>query len=176
MNLWLGDLVRRQGKLGEAEVLYRDHLRACRRILGDEHPRTLAAMKGLARLLREMDRLEEAERLGAESVRKGRHYWLNERPQGAATLLLDHARTLTALGRYAEAEAELREAKAMCELLGEVANPPRLRRFRRRIAEAFTELHEGWHAAEPGLGYDMEAAEWRARLEEAEAQESGESM
>jgi tetratricopeptide (TPR) repeat protein len=166
VNLWLAGLLREQGRFDDAEPFLRDHLEANRRLRGDEHPATLFAMNSLAMLLREMGRLEDAEGLGAEVVRKGRFTWLDERPQSAAVFLLEHARTLTALDRLAQAETELREAKAMCERPGTIANPPRYRRFQRDLAEAFAELYEARHVAEPGRGHDVEAAEWRAKLAE----------
>ena len=38
----------------------------------------------------------------------------------------------------------------------------------RKLIKRVISLYESWHAAEPGKGYDAKAAEWRARLPEAE--------
>ena len=60
----------------------------------------------LAGLLRQMGELDEAERLGAEAVERGRPVFLDRRP-GVELLLLGHAQTLAALERFDRAEAEL---------------------------------------------------------------------
>ena len=36
--------------------------------------------------------------------------------------------------------------------------------------EALVKLYESWDAAEPGKGHDAKAAEWRAKLDEFNAQ------
>ena len=48
------------------------------------------------------------------------------------------------------------------ESIPEAARTLRLRQALERIVK----LYESWDAAEPGQGYDAEAAEWRAKLRE----------
>ncbi len=43
-----------------------------------------------------------------------------------------------------------------------------LERRTRQLAEAFIDLYDAWHTAEPGEGYDAQAAEWRAKLPDTE--------
>ena len=161
----LGDVLGDQGKLEEAEPYLREALEGLRRFWGDEHNRTLWAMNSLGTLLRETGELEEAERLGAEAVERGRGLWPHERPPGGAWFLMDHARALTALKRFEQAETELLEALAMFEDTGvPVWNRPWFERFSSELTEAFAELYENWHAAEPDAGHDAKAAEVRARI------------
>ncbi len=90
---------------------------------------------------------------------------MNERPSGAARFLLGHARTLIALERFEQAEAELLETHPMFEDSGvPIRIPENFRKHTRKLAEAFVDLYEAWHAAEPDAGYDAKAAEWRAKL------------
>ena len=44
-------LLKAQGKLDEAEPLYRDELAACKETLGDKHPDTLASVSALVVLV-----------------------------------------------------------------------------------------------------------------------------
>ena len=37
--------------------------------------------------------------------------------------------------------------------------------------ERLAKFYESWHAAEPGQGYDAKAAEWRAKLRQADKAE-----
>ena len=57
-----------QGKLSEAEPLFREALEARRRTLGDSHPDTLNSIDNLASLLRDQGKLNEAEPLYREAV------------------------------------------------------------------------------------------------------------
>jgi len=57
-----------QGKLDEAEKLYRTALEARRRVLGEDHPDTLASMNSLGDLMRELHRHAEAEELLTKTV------------------------------------------------------------------------------------------------------------
>ena len=149
----------------------REALEGWRSTKGDEHWRTHWALHYLANLLRDRDKLDEAERLGAEAVRKGRQTWVNERPQGAARFPLGHARTLIALERFEQAEAELLETQAMFEDSGvPIRIPENFRKHTRKLAEAFVDLYEAWHAAEPEAGHDAKVADWRKKLTAAEAE------
>jgi tetratricopeptide (TPR) repeat protein len=107
----LAELLRLQGKLGDAEPLYREALAARRRDLGDEHPLTLKTIAGVASLLRGVCRLAEAEPLYREALAARRR-----------TLGHAHASTLRSIicmgvllsdqGRLDEAEPLFREALA----------------------------------------------------------------
>ena len=57
----LGDLLQKQGKLEEAEVLYRRDLEGRERVLGLDHPSTLTSVINLGSLLYKQGKLEEAE-------------------------------------------------------------------------------------------------------------------
>ena len=97
--------------------------------------------------------------------------WAWERPQAGASFLVGHARTLTALGRFQQAEDELLEALAMYEDTSVlIKNPHRFQKFTAQLFEAFVELYGAWHTAEPDKGYEGKAAEWRAKLQEVEGQ------
>ena len=61
-------LLKTQGKLGEAEPLYREALDGRRRTLGDSHPSTLTSINNLAGLLQAQGKLGEAEPLYRESL------------------------------------------------------------------------------------------------------------
>ena len=71
------------------------------------------------------------------------------------------ARTLVTLGHYADAEPLLLDAAGHCDR-SDVARWW----HGRAVVEEALRLYEAWHAVEPEKGYDDEAAEWRAKLEE----------
>ncbi len=59
----LGHVLNRQGRLDEAEPLFRESVEGRRQSFGVEHPSTLYATSSLAALLRARGRLDEAEAL-----------------------------------------------------------------------------------------------------------------
>ena len=59
----VASLLKAQGKLGEAEPLYREALAARRETLGDRHPDTLASINNMAALLKALGKPGEAETL-----------------------------------------------------------------------------------------------------------------
>eukprot|EP00435_Cladocopium_sp_Y103_P000774 s434_g1.t1 len=59
----LAELLRQQGKMEEAEHLYRRSLAGEEVTLGAQHPRTMSAMNSLAFLLKDQGKLLEAESL-----------------------------------------------------------------------------------------------------------------
>jgi tetratricopeptide (TPR) repeat protein len=65
-------LLQAQGKLSEAEPLYREALEARRRTLGDTHPSTLASISNMAVLLQDQGKLSEAEPLYREALEASR--------------------------------------------------------------------------------------------------------
>ena len=165
-TLWavqfLGTCLHRQGKLEEAERFLREALEGNRSTRGDEHSRTHWAMYYLAELLRARGNFEEAERIGAEAVGKVHH-------AGAELLLIGHAQTLMAMERFEQAEAELHDAQAILEDSGAfISIPDKLKELTRELSEAFTELYDAWHTADPEGGFITKAAEWRAKLPDPE--------
>ncbi len=64
----LATLLQAQGKLGEAEPLFREALDGQRRTLGDSHPDTLLSINNLASLLQAQGKFSEAEALFREAL------------------------------------------------------------------------------------------------------------
>ena len=87
----LARLLQDQGKLSEAEPLFRDALRLRRETLGETHPDTLQSMTNLARLLQAQGKLREAQPLFREALR-GRRDVLGK----------EHADTLTSMTQLAQ--------------------------------------------------------------------------
>jgi tetratricopeptide (TPR) repeat protein len=56
----VGVLLKNQGRLEEAKVLYERALEGREKALGDSHPSTLMTVNNLAILLKQQGRLEEA--------------------------------------------------------------------------------------------------------------------
>ena len=101
----LGSLLQSQGKLEEAEPLYRRGLESRERVLGEEHPDTLTSVNNLGILLRAQGKLEEAEPLYRRGL-EGR-----ERVLGG-----EHPSTLTSvnnLGGLLESQGKLAEAEPL---------------------------------------------------------------
>ena len=83
----LGDLLEDQGKLEEAETLYRRKLKGRERILGIDHPHTLFMVNNLGMLLKDQGKLEEAEQM------------LRRNLEGESKISgVDHRNTLNARG------------------------------------------------------------------------------
>eukprot|EP00931_Biecheleriopsis_adriatica_P019579 TRINITY_DN13305_c0_g1_i9.p1 TRINITY_DN13305_c0_g1~~TRINITY_DN13305_c0_g1_i9.p1 ORF type:complete len:160 (+),score=37.54 TRINITY_DN13305_c0_g1_i9:137-616(+) len=64
----LGALLHSQGKLAEAEPLYREALDGSRQKFGDMHPETLISVSNLGMLLKAQGKLDEAEPLHREAL------------------------------------------------------------------------------------------------------------
>ena len=64
----MGNLLRDQGKLAEAEPLFREALVASRSVLGERHPDTLIATNNLANLLQDVGQADAAAPLFYEAL------------------------------------------------------------------------------------------------------------
>ncbi len=154
----MGLLLKSAGKLAEAEDFLRGAVEGYRRVLGDDHSSTLISVYNLDGLLRTQGKLDEAEELGEEAVGRSREamptgHWLT------AVFLADHARTLVAMERFAEAEPEMLEAHGMF-----VAALGAEQERTVKTGQALVDLYDTWHAAEPAKGFDAKAAQWRKKL------------
>ena len=83
----MGSLLQSQGRFDEAQQFYREALEGQRRVLGDDHPNTLASISNLGTLLVAQGQLDEAEQLFGEALQTRRR-----------TLGDDHPRTLRSIG------------------------------------------------------------------------------
>jgi tetratricopeptide (TPR) repeat protein len=88
----LGNVLRAQGKLAEAEPLLREALEVFRRKLGNEHPGTLKSINYLGLLLRAQGEYDEAEALLREALEGRRRQLGDEHP-----ITLTVSRSLDAL-------------------------------------------------------------------------------
>ncbi len=155
----MGAALRAMGKLDEAMPYYREALDGKRRVLGDDHPHTLQSIYSMGGLLRDLGQLDGAELLGAEAVTTARRVL----PKGhwhAGVYLSGHARTLAAMKRFAEAEAEMLEAY---DTLQKALGSDHKRTI--GVIKHIVNLYDAWHDAEPGKGYNANAAEWKAKLD-----------
>ena len=91
----LGSLLQNQGKLDEAEPLYREDLEASRATLGDRHPDTLASIDMLVSLLIDRGKLDEALPLYREAL-EGRRAKFGDR----------HPETLKVMNKFRALESK----------------------------------------------------------------------
>jgi hypothetical protein len=148
-----------QGKLAEAETLYRDVLDKRRRILGEEHTRTIASMDILGALLTDEGKFAEAEPLLEAAAEKFRQV------KGPT-----HDDTLIATGKLAalrvrqqkfpEAEAMLLAAASSLE------QPNRTARAKEVVYGSLVKLYDAWASRDPGKGYEQKAEQWKLKLAE----------
>jgi tetratricopeptide (TPR) repeat protein len=97
------ELLRRHGKLTEAEPLYWQALEGRRRLLGNDHPDTLHSLDNFAGLLHAQGKLIEAEPLFRESLAARRRLLGNDHPD-TLTSINNFAGWLHAQGKLTEAE------------------------------------------------------------------------
>ena len=133
-----------QGRLAEAEALYREKLAAERAKGGDRAPDTLVALGNLANNLKEQGKPAEAEPLFREALAAGREVKGNEHVS-TMTRAGNLGKVLLAQGKLAEAEPLLVEAVAWSRKnygFGGVYQGPlvELLRVQGRLAEAEQEL------------------------------------
>ncbi len=154
----MGDLLTQMRERDEAEFYCHEALEGRRRVLGDDHPDTLQSIKNMAYLLSSMDKLDEAEPLFLEAVDGARRslppgHWLT------GSHLSSYGCCLSKLQRYADAEAALLEAHETFEAVLGAGHRRTI-----NVVASIIGLYDAWDAAEPDMGYDAKAAEWRAKL------------
>jgi tetratricopeptide (TPR) repeat protein len=86
LMMCLGSLLIDQGKLREAEPLYRQALSTRRGTVGDTHPDTLISINNLAVLLRARGNMDEAEQLFLEALTARRRVLKNDDPSLLASV------------------------------------------------------------------------------------------
>jgi serine/threonine protein kinase len=161
----LGDLLEDEGKLAEAEPIDRDFLARIRRVLGEDNQTTLLGVNLLGGLLEKRGKHDEAATLLAPSEPAERKAFISDNAYRIGEFLLPLGKARSALGDYANAQANLLEAQ---RIFDRTVNPTRARDLR-NCTQALVALYTAWNAAAPGNGYDAQAATWKRKLGAPEA-------
>jgi eukaryotic-like serine/threonine-protein kinase len=160
----LGNVLRDQGKLTEAEPYVRDVMEKSRRLYGDDHATTLVAILRMASL-----RVAQGENAEAVALLTPLDGKVTKAIPGT-TGVLRQASLLGLLGKargglakqpadFAVAEANLLEAHAtFTKLRGEKDKETR------EWAQGLVDFYTARDKAVPGVGYDVKAAAWKAKL------------
>ena len=159
----MGWLFEAQGKLAEAEPLYRQALETRRRVLGEEHPETLVSIGNLSSLLQTRGRATEAAALLASAEPAARRVFAGSNAVRLGRFLTLLGRERVSAAEFDAAEANLSEAYTILSDAQGATD-----RHRADVLRCLVELYDARHAAEPEKGHDQQAAEWRARLAEAQ--------
>ena len=113
-------LLKKQGKIEEAEPLYRKSLLVQKNAFGEEHPDTLGMTNNLAALLEKQGKLEEAEFLHRKCLAGQKRVLGGEHPHTLASIN-NLAYVLKTQGKMEEAETLFRKCVVEMEkVLGEI--------------------------------------------------------
>ncbi len=164
----MGFLLRAQGKLAEAEPYSREALEKSRHVQGEEHPSTLSFISNLGGLLRDQGKQQEAIDLLSPAEPATCKAFTGGNAWRLAAFLTTLGRARVALGYDAErfklAESNLLEAHPIfVQTRGETHKDTL------GCEQGLIDLYIAWDAGEPGKGYDVKAAEWKAKLDAAPA-------
>ena len=155
----LASVLEAQSDLAGAESLLRDALSVRREALGSEDPGTVATIDQLAGILRQRGNLEEASALGLEAIKIASAQG-NVVLSSVTLYQIHHARTLTDLRQFDEAEKLLEKAKTAL-----TQDPYPMRKSVQALAEAYIELYTQQHKTQPGLGFEAKAQSWQKKLD-----------
>jgi eukaryotic-like serine/threonine-protein kinase len=159
----LGILLEESGKQAEAETTLREALERARRAAGEEHPVTLAITIRLGQLLASRGKATEAVALLVPIEARARKTYTGAEAHRVARLLLGLGTARIRLAKtpedFAAATAGLVEAR---DLYVKSRGPDH--RETRASTQALADAYVARDKAEPGKGYDAEAAELKAKL------------
>jgi tetratricopeptide (TPR) repeat protein len=110
----LAQVLNREGKYEEAEAMLRQTLAIGEKVLGREHPDTLASMNNLALVLDSQGKYEEAEAMHRQTLAIGEKVLGHEHPSTLMSMS-NLAGVLGSQGMYEEAEAMHRQTLARRE-------------------------------------------------------------
>jgi len=157
----LGGLATDQKKYEVAEQLFREVIDLGLPRLGADNPTVLSATRRLGLVLNEQQEFAEAAEVLSKAEPAARRSSTN--PQNARFLavhLAELGNARAGLKQFAEAEADYLEAHTIyTSARGERHQETR------DSARAIADFYSSWDAAEPGMGHDAKAAEWKAKVE-----------
>jgi serine/threonine protein kinase len=143
------------GRYDEAEVFVRQALQQRRHLLGDGHPQTLNSIDDYVDILTALHRDADAEPLSAELYEKAAKAQIA--PRTVASYIAQYGPVLVRLGKYADAEAPLREAHRRLTETKQTTTG-RMRSVLAGLADVCEQTNR-----------PDEAAQWRRALETAQA-------
>ena len=158
----MGAVLQRQRKYDEAEWFVAHALEKRRLVLGEDHVETIAAVGNMGIQRQLQGKLDEAEQHFRDALKGFRHGLGDEHPQTLWSInaLAD---SLRRQGKRVEAEQLYREAFETCRRVRGLEHASTL-----ACVKTLIDLFVAWDKAEPGMGYDAKAQEWRAKLPAAE--------
>jgi eukaryotic-like serine/threonine-protein kinase len=153
---WIAWNLYLSGRIAEAEPFARKAVEGFHAIRTGPDEYTACALATLATILRDTDRPGEALPLFEEAQRAFR-----TTGQSLNLFIIEswarHAECLSMLRRFSDAERQLLEYRDALVAEGHPVMP-----F--AVIKAFIRIYDAWDTAEPGLGHDFQAADWRRRL------------
>ena len=169
----LVNLLNAQGEFTEAEPYVCDALEKERRVRGDEQPFTLDFAKAMGSLLQAECKHQEAIDLLDPVGPATRKAFTGDKAWRLADSLTVLSRAQVGVGfdaeRFQTAESNLLEAHHIY-LAVKDRGPPHKDTL--ACVQGLVDLYTAWYGAEPGKKYDAKAAEWRAKLDAAKAEQS----
>jgi len=157
----MGYLLKKLGRVDEAEPYYREAFETFTRVLGEEHPYSLSATSNLGSVFVAQGRYAEAIDLLAPAEPAVRTTFTGDNARVLARFLLSLGRARAGLGfdpdRFAAAESNLLEANELF-----VATRGEDLEDTRESVLALAEFYDAWAAAMPGRGHGDQAGRWRA--------------
>ena len=144
------------GRLDEAQRGFREALDIRRETDGPDHPSIVGMLLNLSAVLEADGNLASTEPLYREAIAICDKRLPTSHPQTFASRV-GLARALVSHGRFEEAAAILQSVLDSHPLANESAQNA-------RVASAFIELHDAWHAVDPDGEHIARAAHWRATL------------
>ncbi|MCH8150401.1 MAG: tetratricopeptide repeat protein [Planctomycetes bacterium] len=159
----LGTMLREAKRnLPEAEQLLTDALAMRRKLFGPDHPNVAVTQNDLARLKHVKGENKAAEDMHREAIAILGKTFPDDHWE-IAYVESSLGETLIALRRFEEAQRLLIRSHAIIE-----AERGATHAATRNAVKRIGDLYNAWHTAEPGKGYDANAAEWRAKLPKAD--------
>ena len=154
----LGQIKFQQGKYEEARQIFTNVIQRFRDVFGEDNSNTLTARLMLGMALNQLNEFEPA-RDELEAVLSREKPILPE--QSVAMTRYWLGKTLISLKQFSEAEPMLLQAANFAEENGELSTT-----YDVDPVGLVVELYQQWHAETPDAGYDLKAAQWRAKQTE----------
>ncbi len=155
----IGALLNAQDKHDRSEALLRKVLALQRRLDREGSESTLETMARLIEVLRARGKRDDAASQGQALVEAASRSY-DPKHFRIGVYCTSHARTLTALRRFDEAERMLDGARVNLTQ-GYNPNPKPVR----ELVEAYIALYDAWNADRPGAGLKAKADAWRTKLD-----------